>query len=120
MRARRGPCSARDLVPGPRLILATGNPHKLEELRRILPGLDVDALGRDDPPPEDGESFEDNARIKARFAQASGSARTPASRRLRSTAGPASTRPVGRRVTRSGGCSPRSTAVPIGPRATSA
>ena len=70
MRARRRPCSARDLVPGPRLILATGNPHKLEELRRILPGLDVDALGRDDPPPEDGESFEDNARIKARFARA--------------------------------------------------
>ncbi len=28
------------------------------------------ALGRDDPPPEDGETFEDNARIKARFARA--------------------------------------------------
>lgn len=28
------------------------------------------ALGRDDPPSEDGETFEDNARIKARFARA--------------------------------------------------
>jgi XTP/dITP diphosphohydrolase len=54
----------------PRLILATGNPHKLEELRRILPGLEIDVLGRDDPPPEDGATFEDNARIKARFARA--------------------------------------------------
>ena len=72
MPARRRPSSAPDAVPAPRLILATGNPHKLEELRRILPGLDVDPLGRDDPPPEDGESFEDNARIKARFARAHG------------------------------------------------
>jgi XTP/dITP diphosphohydrolase len=54
----------------PRLTLATGNPHKLEELRRALPGLEIEALGRDDPPPEDGATFEDNARIKARFARA--------------------------------------------------
>ena len=53
-----------------RLVLASGNPHKLEELRRILPGLEIEALGRDDPPPEDGTTFEDNARIKARFARA--------------------------------------------------
>jgi XTP/dITP diphosphohydrolase len=51
------------------LVLASQNPHKLEELRRALPGVDVTALGRDDPPPEDGETFEDNARIKARFAR---------------------------------------------------
>ena len=54
----------------PRLIVATGNQHKLEELRRALPGMDIRALGRDDPPPEDGATFEDNARIKARFARA--------------------------------------------------
>jgi XTP/dITP diphosphohydrolase len=54
----------------PRLVLASQNPHKLEELRRALPGAEVAALGRDDPPPEDGETFEDNARIKARFARA--------------------------------------------------
>ena len=52
------------------LVLASQNPHKLEELRRALPGVDVSALRRDDPPPEDGETFEDNARIKARFARA--------------------------------------------------
>ena len=55
-----------------RLVLASRNPHKLEELRRALPGLEVTALGRDDAPPEDGETFEDNARIKARFARAHG------------------------------------------------
>jgi len=32
--------------------------------------MDIRALGRDDPPPEDGATFEDNARIKARFARA--------------------------------------------------
>ncbi len=52
-----------------RLVLASGNPHKLDELRRALPGFEVTALGRDDPPPEDGATFEDNARIKARFAR---------------------------------------------------
>ena len=53
-----------------RLVLASQNPHKLEELRRALPGFDVEALGRDDPPPEDGATFEDNARLKARFGRA--------------------------------------------------
>jgi XTP/dITP diphosphohydrolase len=52
-----------------RLVLASQNRHKLEELRSVLPGFDVEALGRDDPPPEDGATFEDNARIKARFAR---------------------------------------------------
>ncbi len=54
----------------PRLVLASQNPHKLEELRRALPGIEVTALGHDDPPAEDGETFEENARIKARFARA--------------------------------------------------
>jgi XTP/dITP diphosphohydrolase len=62
-------------VTRPRLILASGNPHKLEELRRALPGFDVDALGRDDPPPEDGATFEVNARIKARFGRLHADAR---------------------------------------------
>ena len=44
-------------MQAPRLILATGNPHKLEELRRILPGLGIDALGRDDTPHEDGAGW---------------------------------------------------------------
>jgi XTP/dITP diphosphohydrolase len=53
-----------------RFVLATQNPHKLEELRRALPGAEIEALGRDDPPPEDGATFEDNARIKARWGRA--------------------------------------------------
>ena len=52
-----------------RLVLASGNPHKLAELRRALPALEVDALDRDDPPPEDGATFHENARIKARWGR---------------------------------------------------
>ena len=54
----------------PRLALASGNPHKLEELRRELPSFEIELLGRDDPPPEDGATYEDNARIKARWGRA--------------------------------------------------
>ena len=57
-------------MSAPRLILATGNPHKLEELRRALPGWEIDLLGRSDAPPEDGSTFEENARIKARWGRA--------------------------------------------------
>lgn len=53
-----------------KLVLASGNAHKLEELRRALPGYEVELLGRDDAPPEDGASYEDNARIKARWGRA--------------------------------------------------
>jgi XTP/dITP diphosphohydrolase len=52
-----------------RLVLASGNAHKLAELRRALPGLEIAPLGRDDPPDEDGASFEDNARIKASWGR---------------------------------------------------
>lgn len=52
------------------LVVATGNPHKLAELRLALPGWEVRALGRDDTPPETGTTYLDNARIKARFAHA--------------------------------------------------
>ena len=37
-----------------------------------MTGFALEALARDDLPPEDGETFEDNARIKARFARAHG------------------------------------------------
>jgi XTP/dITP diphosphohydrolase len=52
-----------------KVVLASGNRHKLEELRRALPGFDIELVGRDDPPPEDGASYEDNARIKARWGR---------------------------------------------------
>ena len=52
-----------------KVVLASGNRHKLEELRRTLPGFAIELLGRDDPPDEDGASYEDNARIKARWGR---------------------------------------------------
>ena len=54
-----------------KLVLATHNAHKVEELRRILgPRLDgIDLVGYDGPEPvEDGETFQENALIKARAA----------------------------------------------------
>ena len=48
--------------------LASGNAHKLEELRRLLPSWELEALALDYPP-EDGRTYEENARIKARFAR---------------------------------------------------
>ena len=54
-----------------KLVLATHNAHKVEELRRILapqfPGLEL--VGYDGPEPvEDGDTFAENALIKARAA----------------------------------------------------
>ena len=51
--------------------LASGNAHKLEELRAALPGWELELLETDrDYPPEDGGSYEENARGKASFARA--------------------------------------------------
>ncbi len=54
------------------IVLATSNPHKVEELRALFGPLQVPVLsleeagGADLPEPvEDGETFADNARIKA-------------------------------------------------------
>jgi XTP/dITP diphosphohydrolase len=52
-----------------RLLLASGNRHKLEELRRALPTFAIDGLDRDDPPAEDGSTYADNARLKARWGR---------------------------------------------------
>ena len=57
----------------PRLVIATHSEHKLRELRELL-HLDhaelvsLDDLGVTGEPIEDGETFETNAAIKARFA----------------------------------------------------
>jgi XTP/dITP diphosphohydrolase len=48
-----------------RLLLASRNPNKLRELRSALPGWEIDLLETPDEPVEDGETFLDNARIKA-------------------------------------------------------
>ena len=54
-----------------RLVLATRNEHKLRELAEILTGHELVPLPDDvELPPEDGETFEANALIKARTARA--------------------------------------------------
>ncbi len=56
-----------------KLVLATHNAHKVAELRLILgSALDgIELIGYDGPEPiEDGETFEENALIKARSASA--------------------------------------------------
>jgi XTP/dITP diphosphohydrolase len=59
-------------MTGRRVVLATRNPHKVAELRRILAtaGLDVELVGADAFPgladvPETGTTFAENALIKA-------------------------------------------------------
>lgn len=54
-----------------RLLLATRNPHKLRELQRLLPGVELDPLPDGAPAPaETGATYADNALIKARAAAA--------------------------------------------------
>jgi XTP/dITP diphosphohydrolase len=53
------------------LLLATRNEHKLRELREALPGVEIDPLPPEvELPPEEGETFAENALGKARAAQA--------------------------------------------------
>jgi XTP/dITP diphosphohydrolase len=54
------------------LVIATSNPHKLREIREILAGTPLQLLGLADLPPvpepeETGETFEENARLKALY-----------------------------------------------------
>src|SRR6478752_3962965 len=48
-----------------RIVLASGNAHKAVELTRLLPGWDVEPWP-DELPEETGQTFEDNALLKAR------------------------------------------------------
>ena len=53
-----------------KLVLATRNEHKLRELAEILDGIELSALPAEvELPPETGETFADNALIKARAAR---------------------------------------------------
>jgi XTP/dITP diphosphohydrolase len=51
--------------------LASGNPHKLGELRTALPDWTIELLGALDYPPEDGDTHYENARGKAIFGRES-------------------------------------------------
>ena len=50
--------------------LVSGNPHKLDELRRALPGWEIELLDGRPLPPETGSTYDENARAKARFGRA--------------------------------------------------
>jgi XTP/dITP diphosphohydrolase len=59
------------------VILASGNLHKVAEMAELLPGVELRPLPTGfEMPPEDGNSFEANALIKARAAHAAFSAET--------------------------------------------
>jgi XTP/dITP diphosphohydrolase len=45
--------------------LASGNPHKLTELRRVLPGWEIELVDDQGFPPEDATTYAGNARGKA-------------------------------------------------------
>ena len=53
----------------PALLLASRNPNKLRELREALPDWEVDLIVTPDEVVEDGETFLENARIKARHGR---------------------------------------------------
>jgi XTP/dITP diphosphohydrolase len=50
-------------------VLASQNPHKLDELREALSGWELATTTADWWPDETGATYEDNARIKARFGR---------------------------------------------------
>jgi XTP/dITP diphosphohydrolase len=52
-----------------RLVLASRNQNKLRELRAALPSWEIELLDAPDEPVEDGETFLENARIKARHGR---------------------------------------------------
>ena len=52
-----------------RLVLASRNENKLRELRHALPTWEIALLATPDEPVEDGATFADNARIKARHGR---------------------------------------------------
>jgi XTP/dITP diphosphohydrolase len=52
--------------------LCSHNRDKLRELRAALPGWEVDLLGAGELPPEEGESYYENALAKARFGRENG------------------------------------------------
>jgi len=54
--------------------LCSANEGKLAEVRETLPDWDVELLDADGYPEEDGETYVDNARIKARFGREVGPA----------------------------------------------
>ena len=57
-----------------RATVCSANAHKLAEFEPLFPGFELELLGARDYPPEDGETFRENALIKARFGRRVGPA----------------------------------------------
>lgn len=57
-----------------KVTVCSGNEHKLEEFRALFPDWELELLGGGDYPPEDGLTYVDNARIKARYGRLVGPA----------------------------------------------
>jgi XTP/dITP diphosphohydrolase len=56
-------------VDGLNAVLCSRNAHKARELEALLPGWTLEPLERDDYPPETGQTYYENAVIKARFGR---------------------------------------------------
>lgn len=52
--------------------VCSGNPHKLVEFGELLQGWELELLAAADYPEEDGATYVDNARIKARYGRLTG------------------------------------------------
>jgi XTP/dITP diphosphohydrolase len=50
-------------------VVCTANAHKLEEFRALFPDWELDLLVGTEFPPEDGATYVENARIKARYGR---------------------------------------------------
>ncbi len=57
-----------------KVTVCSANEHKLEELRALLPGWDIELLGDVDYPPETASDYYGNALIKARYGREVGPA----------------------------------------------
>lgn len=57
-----------------RATVCSGNPHKLAEFQELFGNWDLELLDGVEFPPEDGATYVDNARIKARFGREVGPA----------------------------------------------
>ena len=57
---------------GVRACLCSRNEHKARELETLLPGWTIELLDAEDYPPEEGSTYYENARAKARFGRAVG------------------------------------------------
>jgi XTP/dITP diphosphohydrolase len=55
-----------------RVTVCTANPHKLDEFRELFPDWDLELLADAEFPPEDGSTYVENARIKARYGRLAG------------------------------------------------